>query len=166
MWQKVIFLSSSSSSSFQPEALKTLEEVSLSEGYGMVKRLCEDFLSGKNRFDLPGETLFQFIDSNHQILGVGGVNRETAPHLPTSGRIRRVYLHPNLRGQGIGKELIQKILEHSKSHFTQLCCNVGPKESYTFYEKLGFQPVDQKGITHLYLFPQEKINRKTLQKGL
>jgi GNAT superfamily N-acetyltransferase len=118
-----------------------------SEGYGMVKRLVDDFSSGVNRFDKPGEALFVFLSGN-MVQAVGGLNREEDSRLGNAGRIRRLYVMPEMRRRGIARSIVDEISTVAVGNFQVLVVNVGPADAHGFYEHLGFQKVDHPGITH------------------
>ncbi len=115
----------------------------------MVARLRDDYVSGVNVFEQPGEALFGF-SKDGRLLGVGGLNRERHPEYADSGRVRRVYVLPDFRRQGIGTTLVRAIIEHGLQHFRRVTCHVGPRESYQFYERLGFQRTLTDDVTHVY----------------
>lgn len=128
--------------------LDLLVNRSIEEGYRMVKRLQDDYHNGTNRFDQMGEALFGYFADG--IWAIGGINIEIDAQFANSGRIRRVYVHPSVRGNGVGKQLVQHIMAHGTEHFSQITCNVGPLESHGFYEHLGFQKISHPRITHVY----------------
>lgn len=52
-----------------------LRTESLEQHFNMLRRLAENWQSGKNRFTAPGETLLgAFV--NHQLVGVCGINSD------------------------------------------------------------------------------------------
>ena len=141
---------------YRVEDLKSINLTSLvskseEEGYGMVKRLVEDYTKGVNKFDGNGEALF--VCKNPMIQAIGGINIESSNEYQGAGRIRRVYVLPSVRGTGVGRMIIESIIAHSIDRFELLTCNVGPLESWGFYERLGFKRVSKKGITHIYEMP-------------
>ena len=82
------------------------------EGFRFVARLCEEWVSGVNRFEEPGEALFGvFVGSD--LVGVGGLNRQSK----ATGRLRRFYILPAYRRQGWGRCLLRHILTHAADHF-------------------------------------------------
>ena len=50
-----------------------------------------------------------------------------------------VVVHPELQGSGIGRQLIQKLIDLSKGHRKVILYSVPGREP--FYEKLGFRPM-------------------------
>jgi putative acetyltransferase len=73
-------------------------------------------------------------------------------------KIEMLFIHPDARGQGIGKMLVQYALIHLKSTFVDV--NEQNPQAIGFYEKLGFKtfersPLDDQGrpfpILHMKL---------------
>ena len=69
---------------------------SLEQHFNMLRRLAENWQSGKNRFNAPGETLLgAFV--NHQLVGVCGINSDPFSPQPRAGRIRHLYISERYR---------------------------------------------------------------------
>ncbi len=81
---------------------------SQSEGHNMVNRLLTDFHAGNNRFDAPGEALFAYIDGN-VVVAIAGLNLEPGLSLGSAGRVRRMYVIPRCRGNGLARSLVEEI---------------------------------------------------------
>ncbi|MGU5440959.1 GNAT family N-acetyltransferase, partial [Klebsiella pneumoniae] len=78
---------------------------SLEQHFNMLRRLAENWQSGKNRFNAPGETLLgAFV--NHQLVGVCGINSDPFSPQPRAGRIRHLYISERYRRRGIGQQLL------------------------------------------------------------
>lgn len=72
---------------------------SLEQHFNMLRRLAENWQSGKNRFNAPGETLLgAFV--NHQLVGVCGINSDPFSPQPRAGRIRHLYISETLPSPG------------------------------------------------------------------
>ena len=125
-----------------------IQRESLAEGHNMVNRLIEDFRSGINRFDAIGEVLFAYFSDNI-VVAVAGVNQESDLSFGRSGRIRRLYVLPRFRGNGLARGLVEELTLCAPSHFDILTVNVGKLDAREFYEYLGFKPVQHPGITHI-----------------
>ena len=119
------------------------------EGYHMLNRLVTDFGSGENRFDKEGEKLIGFV-SGHMIVGLCGLNVE--PTSVNHGRIRRLYVLPVYRRQGIGTELINHLIAFAGKYYKGVVVNIGNLPVGNFYESIGFEPVNNPSYTHLLLF--------------
>lgn len=113
----------------------------------MVNRLVTDFRSGANRFDAPGEVLFVHL-SNDTVIAVAGLNAEPETGFGRAGRVRRLYVVPRCRGNGLARSLLEQIITHATQMFDELTVHVGTPDARGFYEHLGFTPVTHPGITH------------------
>jgi len=131
---------------------------SRSEGLNLVNRLLIDFQSGVNRFDAPGEALFAYL-SGYSVAAVAGLNREPDESFEKAGRIRRLYVVPEFRGQGLGRNLIAMITTLAQSNFNVLTVNVGKLDACGFYEHLGFTQIDHPSVTHIKeLLPNKGVH--------
>ncbi len=101
------------------------------QGSRFVRRLAEEWASGANRFDRPGEALFVARDEE-RIVGVGGLNIDPYTTEPTVGRVRHLYVLTAYRRLGIGRRIVEEIIEAAR-----------------LYERLGFHPrADIAHCTH------------------
>ncbi len=89
---------------------------SLEQHFNMLRRTAENWQSGKNRFNAPGETLLgAFV--NHQLVGVCGINSDPFSPQPRAGRIRHLYISERYRRRGIGQQLLVSVITHSSARF-------------------------------------------------
>ena len=124
-----------------------LRSESLAQHFNMLRRLAENWQSGKNRFSAPGEKLLgAFVGG--QLVGVCGLNVDPfSPQLRT-GRIRHLYIGDAFRRQNIGQQLLVAVITHSGTWFDFLNTHA-PPSAWPFYESLGFRPVyDEPRVTH------------------
>ena len=116
-----------------PVRIKPLAEASQREGFRHLARLCEEWASGTNRFEQPGEALFG-VCVGVALLGVGGINRQDR----CTGRLRRFYIHPSHRRRGWGRRLLHHILGHAASHFRWVVLRTDTDAADRFYCACGF----------------------------
>ncbi|MCC6904461.1 MAG: GNAT family N-acetyltransferase [Anaerolineae bacterium] len=136
------------------DALSPLLSASLSEGYGFVQKLWEEYQSGANRYDQDGATLL----SGHlqgKLCAIGGLHRDPYLNQPGIGRIRHLYVLPNARRMGIGRQLVATLIEHSRTHFHILTLRTLTPHGDAFYRALGFtaQPIYAEATHWLVLDP-------------
>lgn len=135
-----------------PEDIQVLLRVSREEGHELVARLVDDWAEGSNRFDRPGEVAMEArVDS--RLVGVGGLNLDPYLDDPRVGRIRHIYLTPDVRGLGIGRVLVLSLVEHARGHFSRVRLRTGDAGASDFYLRLGFDEVpDEPDATHQIVF--------------
>ena len=118
--------------------LRPLLDDSLGEGYRFIQSLWDEYESGKNRFDGPDARLFGVFD-DQLLIGVGGVQRDPYLNRADVGRVRHVYVLKTYRRQGVGKRLLEGLIEYARVHFGLLTLRTQTQAAATFYEAIGFE---------------------------
>lgn len=130
-----------------PDDIDGLLVQSIDEGFNFVCRLIADFDTGKNRFDQPGEALFVVLDGE-RLVAIGGVNIDPFESDSRIGRVRRVYVLPECRGSGVGRQLMGVIEAHAAKHFRQLNLYTDMVDAAQFYQRLGYAAVSLDRVSH------------------
>ena len=124
-----------------------LRSESLAQHFNMLRRLAENWQSGENRFNAPGEKLLGAFRGG-ELVGVCGLNADAYSLQPRAGRIRHLYIGERYRRQGVGPQLLVAVITHSGTWFDFLNTHA-PSSAWPFYESLGFRPVyDEPRVTH------------------
>lgn len=120
-----------------PDDIQQLSALASGEGLRFVGRLIQDFRSGSNTFGGPGEALFE-VRSAGKLIGIGGLNVD--PYTPDGsiGRVRRMYVHPQHRGRGVGRALLDAIETHAVGRFDLLRLRTDSEAAGRFYVRAGF----------------------------
>jgi GNAT superfamily N-acetyltransferase len=127
--------------------LAALVEDSERHGVRFVRRLAEEWASGANRFDRPGEALFMaWIE--REAVGIGGLNIDPYAIAPGVGRVRHVYVLSARRRAGVGERLMHAILDAARGRFEIARLRTSNPAAARLYERLGFQPVDAADCSH------------------
>jgi len=135
-----------------PAEIGKLVALSQAEGFNFVRRLEEDFISGGNRFDRSGEALFE-VRRNGTLIAIGGLNIDPYTAGNSTARVRRLYVHPNFRGRGIGKILMRAIEGHAAKSFFAIHLFTDNESASRFYESLGYhRRSDTAKISHVKYF--------------
>lgn len=121
------------------------------EGYNFIDRLVNEWLSGENRFDKPGEVLRGCIDQG-VLVAIGGLNRDPFTGAADVGRIRRVYVRPAWRNKGLGRALVASLVDDARKHFRCARLRAANPMAAKLYESIGFSPVADPNATHLLVF--------------
>ncbi len=144
-----------------PGLERLLAEAS-AEGIRFIQRLHDEWTSGENRFDGPGEGLWGRCQ-NGVLVGLGGVNRDPFAGDEHAGRIRRVYVRPAWRGSGVGSSLVAHLIEQAKKAFQRVYLRSENPAASRLYERLGFESCDEPFATHILRF--EAGARSSLSSG-
>ena len=113
-----------------------LKAQSMAEGFNMLRRLEENWLSGHNRFDRPGEKLIGAY-ADGLIVGACGLNIDPFTQAAGTGRLRHFYVDPGWRNRRVGSGLLSEILKDAARWFDFINTNA-PSSAFTFYERAGF----------------------------
>lgn len=108
------------------------------EGFRHMKRLVDEYQSGTNRFDKHGEVLFVACDHD-RIIGIGGLNQTLTDGI---GRVRRLYISRDYRKQGIGRMIMDRVIEEAKRHYQMIELKTDNPAADQFYRSLGFSVKD------------------------
>jgi GNAT superfamily N-acetyltransferase len=117
-----------------PEQIVELSLISQIEGFKFINRLISEYQYGQNCFDEVGEALYGMQYAN-QLIAIGGVNATLNKHV---GRLRRFYVHPEYRRQGIGELLLRSVEEHAKQYFNEIVLYTDTHRAAVFYKKMGY----------------------------
>ena len=121
------------------DCLAALVAESERQGFRFVRRLVEEWRSGANRFDRPGEVLFA-ARSGDDVIGVCGLNVDPYAQDPRTGRVRHLYVLALHRRAGVGEQLVADIIEMARSRFSRLHLHTTSTAAARLYERLGFRP--------------------------
>lgn len=127
--------------------LARLEEQARDEGYSFVDRAIEEWASGANRFDRPGEGIF-LAKFDAAVVGMCGLNRDPYLTDPSVGRLRHLYVSPDVRRKGVGRSLVRACIDLAGRHFDRVRLRTLDPGAAAFYEMMGFKPVDEPDATH------------------
>jgi GNAT superfamily N-acetyltransferase len=118
-------------------------------GLRFVRRLAEEWASGANRFDRPGEALLVARIAG-DVVGVCGLNVDPYVAEPRVGRVRHLYVLAAHRRQGVGRQLVNKVIETARDRFERLRLRTVNPEAARLYENLGFRrSVGGRDCTHV-----------------
>ena len=132
--------------------LQPLLEESRQQGFEFLDRLVEEYLGDVNQFTQPGEALFGVYSGQHMI-AIGGLNRDPYLQEEDTGRVRHVYVLASWRGRGVGKQLVERIIDEARLHYRLLTLRTLTEPASKFYCAIGFQtePEISDATHHLIL---------------
>jgi GNAT superfamily N-acetyltransferase len=130
------------------DSLAPLIAESEQAGWCFLRRLLEEWTSGANRFDKPGEALFA-VYLGGRLVGVCGLNVDPYAGDDRVGRVRRLYVLAECRGLGIGRQLVEAVTSAARGRFVALRLRTESVEAAALYERLGFRRVELPECTHV-----------------
>ncbi len=118
-------------------------------GHGFVRRLVDEWRSGANRFDRPGEALFGAW-SRSALVGVCGLNVDPYAGTDDVGRVRHLYVALAHRRLGTGQLLVGAVIDAAQGRFRRLRLRTSNPAAAQLYERAGFRRIDgEADCTHV-----------------
>src|SRR6266481_537833 len=102
-----------------PPGLGTLRSEAIQQGFGFMDRLAADWASGANTFSRPGECRMG-VFADRRLSAVGGLSVEPYGHRADVGRLRHVYVCSDWRRRGIGRILVDRLLDEARQAFGEV----------------------------------------------
>ena len=109
------------------------------DGWRFVRRLAEEWASGANRFDGPGEALFAAVAAG-RVIGVCGLTADPYAAAARVGRVRRLYVAAANRRAGVGRRLVGEVIRAARGPFDVHRLRTKDAAAARFYAGLGFLP--------------------------
>lgn len=130
------------------ELLAMLAESS-SEGFRHIERLIDEYETGINTFEQEAEALL-VCRMHNKVVGICGLNRDPNSGMTDTGRIRRLYVMREFRRHGVGRRLIDAVIQKAEKHYVRLVLYTDQPVAGFFYHTLGFREVaGMEKITHV-----------------
>lgn len=134
-----------------PNGFELLRHAADGEAYHMLATLAREWADGSNRFDKPGEALVAAMDGT-VLAGMGAMNVD--PLIEGAMRMRRFYVRPPYRRQGVGRMIATALLDRPEIAGRTITLNAPHGEAARFWEALGFRRDERDGYTHIRMGDQ------------
>ena len=125
-----------------------LRHEAATDGVNFIERLWNDWMSGANRFDGPGE-VFLGAWRGPILAGVGGLNRDPFAGGAAAARLRRFYIRPAFRRSGVGRALLSELLGRVAPEANEVRLRTHDPRADAFYRACGFEPYAREAATHI-----------------
>ncbi|MFZ0267574.1 GNAT family N-acetyltransferase [Caulobacter sp.] len=130
-----------------PDGLPALLADAASEGVGNMALLAHDWAGGQ-RFNGDGEALLGALLAG-ELAGIGGLSVEPAA-AEHARRVRRFYVRPAFRRQGVARTLASALLQEALDQVDLLTRNAAASPAAAlFWEAQGFSPDTSGPWTHV-----------------
>ncbi len=131
-----------------PDGFDALLADAASEGVGNMARLAEDWASGDQHFEDNSEALLGALLAG-ELAGIGGLSIDPAAAEPAR-RVRRFYVRPAFRRQGIARALASALVQEALDQVDLLTCNAAASPAAApFWEAQGFWRDSSGPWTHV-----------------
>lgn len=121
------------------------------QGYAFLERTAEEWVSGANRFDGPGEMFCGWLDGG-ELIATGALTADPFAGRPEVGRIRRVYVRADRRNQGMGASVVGFLLGEARKTFRGVRLREENAGAARLYERLGFVTIADPEASHALWF--------------
>ncbi|QTC42897.1 GNAT family N-acetyltransferase [Bacillus sp. V3] len=122
--------------------LHSLIEQSKEDGFRFVERLVNDYKNGSNTFNREGEVLIGVFNEEGILVAIGGLNINPFSKDNNIGRLRRFYVSKEVRRNGIGSLLVNRIIEEAKRYYEIVVLHTDTEQGDRFYRAVGFSKGD------------------------
>lgn len=129
-----------------PPGFEVLRHAAADEAFDMLRKLKEEWESGANRFDRPGEALVAAMDGP-VLAGLGAIRQDA--NIPDALRMSRFYVYPPYRRRGVGRTIAEFLLHRPEVEGKTITLNAPHAEAARFWEALGFVRDSHDGHTHI-----------------
>jgi N-acetylglutamate synthase-like GNAT family acetyltransferase len=130
-----------------PDGIDQLRAEATRHGFHFLDRLVSDWHSGLNRFDQRGEQ-FLLAFAGNRVVGVGGLNHDPYVESAEIGRLRHLYVLNDWRRKGVGRALVERLLQSARGTFTIVRTRARTKEASVFYDLCGFSGIHDDAASH------------------
>ena len=119
------------------DALASLLAASIEEGFHFIERLVREWEEAQHRFNRPGELLLA-VYKEEEIIAIGGLTADPYSGESALGRLRHVYVRPDARRRGIGRDLVRILEQAAGQTYRALVLRTDSPTAARFYEMLGY----------------------------
>jgi len=133
-----------------PEQFPALRAEAAAEGFEQIETLWTQWQDGSNRFTRPGEQLL-IAEMDGALAGVGGITADFVD--PAGLRMRRFYVRPAFRRQGVARALATRVIETALPLGRPIVLYTETDAGAAFWETMGFVRIEREYTTHMLAGP-------------
>jgi GNAT superfamily N-acetyltransferase len=133
---------------FLPDRVASLAAHAGQEGVRIVSVVRERWEDESERYEGRGEMILAAV-ADDEVVGIGGLSQ--CPHVDGALRMRRFYVAPAWRRQGVARSIAEELIATGHAYSDLLTCNAQASAAAgPFWESVGFVAVDTEGVTHVH----------------
>jgi len=126
-----------------PERFEALRRTAEAEGYRHLTRLAAEWAQTPGMFHA---LLAAYRDG--ELVGIGGITDEPEPAAEPAWRMRRLYVAPDARRQGVARALANALLQEALGVVRHVTVHAGDDAAGRFWQAMGFDPVAGRPWSH------------------
>ncbi len=126
-----------------PEGFAALRAEAASEGYRHMDRLAAEHAAGRSSF----VALFGALLGG-ELVGIGALTPEPATTEVPALRLRRLYVRPQARRQGVARALASALTQEGLDQVALLTVHAGDPRAAAFWATQGFAAVEDRHWSH------------------
>lgn len=86
-----------------------------------------------------------------RLVAIGGLTEEPEPQGKAAMRMRRLYVDPAARRSGVGRVLVNALLQEALDSVSLVTINARGTLAPAFWEAMGFERVDDRPWSHQFV---------------
>ncbi|WP_374472789.1 GNAT family N-acetyltransferase [Phenylobacterium sp.] len=126
-----------------PEGFAALRAAADAEGFNALRRLEAEWAATPALY-----ACLLAAPSPEGLLAIGGLTAEPEPQHEPAMRIRRPYVHPDARRRGIGRTLVNALVQEALDSVWLVTVNARNTLAPAFWTSLGFRAVAGRPWSH------------------
>ena len=127
-----------------PDGFEALRAEADAEGFRAMSRLAAEWTTTPQMF----VCLLAAPDGLGGLSGIGGLTTEPEPADEPALRMRRLYVRPAARRAGVGRTLVNALLQEALDAVPLVTVNAGGTIAPAFWTGIDFRPVTDRPWTH------------------
>jgi GNAT superfamily N-acetyltransferase len=128
-------------------SIRELAALADAEGFCFLSRFLDELTFRRVDLDAPDE-FFVGMRRDDRLVAIGGVTPDPYVDDEQIGRLRHLYVRPDARRGGIGRELVAHLEARATLRYTSLRLRTDTASAAQFYERLGYVPIESESATH------------------
>jgi GNAT superfamily N-acetyltransferase len=128
-------------------AVQRLAAEAEAEGFRFLTRFLNDLANHRVSLADGREFFLAAVEQDH-LVGVGGVTPDPYVDDPTTGRLRHLYVSPDVRRRGVGRALVRSLEARALPTYRRLRLRTDTTLAARFYAQLGYEWTSDTHATH------------------
>jgi GNAT superfamily N-acetyltransferase len=126
-----------------PDGFDALRALATAEGHRNMARLADEVATGSTAFIALLAAM-----SGGDLVGIGGMTEEPEPAPEPAIRMRRLYVAPSARREGVARALVSALLQEAWDQVDLVTVHAGSNDASRFWETQGFSEMDGLPWSH------------------